>query len=619
MKKIFCLIAIVMIGLSSAASAEWTPYSILNSPLETDYISSLEVDPDGKILIGSQGLGLYVKDGDNWDIYNQLNTDVPIDYTYSLAFSADTLFLGSASGNLDTQPLGEGLSVLNLSDSTWSELNYGLGISPIITGIEIADQYRAVSTYGGGITIYDDTGWIRYQTNFRTEFTYADSQQQTFYVYPGTYIPTDYIRGLDYDSQNDILWIATLNGGAVAYTGGQWQTYDMSNTGLPSNRIQLIKADPNNSAVYFGTFGFGLARKIGDDWTVFNTGNSPLVANYIHSLEVRPDNGDLWVGTNYAINVITPEDEWSSIIPPDTNLVWGDFYSDIAFDSSGNVWASTFGGGIASKELVIESEPEPEEDSLYVDVKKLKFLLREPRRHNVTWIRANLEPTVELFEQDSISITVNSDLGQVYGWESVFGNFYHLYSRRNIDIYAAYVAGSAVVLKYFNRHNKIRLYLLDWNPDIDIENMANELDIRIKLGSYVGHDYVYIGEADPISDPDTDTLATDPGDILYSIDNDPIITDIDDEQLIPELTSIPINYPNPFNPYTSISFSIVQPGQVNLTVYDVMGRVVSVDRRYLNTGNHSISWDGTNKASGVYYYAIRCESGTQTGSMTLLK
>ena len=618
LNTIVWLTAIFSLTLISSGSAEWTPYTMMNSPLETDLISSLSVSPDGKVLIGSNGEGLYVLDGDQWSIYNENNAGVPIDYPFSLAYFQDTLFIGSASGNLDIQPLGQGLSILDLADSAWLPLNGGLEINPIITGVVITPSYRAVSTYGGGLTIFNDTGWIRYQTGLRTEFTYADSLQQTFTVTPGTYIPTDYLRGLDYDSKNNILWIATLSGGAVAYNGTTWDKYNLDNSGLPSNRIQLIKADPAHNAVYFGTFGFGLARKIGDDWTVYNIGNSPLLSNYIYSLQINPHDGALWIGTNYAINVIGPDDQWSAYVPPDSGLVWGDFYSGIVFDSLNNVWVSTFGGGIAS--MPLPYSPPPEEDSLAVDVTSLKFLFRQPRHHDVVWFRANLEPNVELADTDNVAIEITSSLGEVYNWDYSFGQFYRIFHGWGLEIYSFLDDRALMLLTYQNRRDRIKLLLIDWNPQLDRDNIQYELGMRVAMGNYVGHDSVYIGPADPSCDPDADTLDCQSGDLLLATGFYPVAVNIDDDPpATPAAIAIPYNHPNPFNPSTVISFSVAEPAMVKLNVYDVLGRVVTQKQAYFTSGNHAFNWDGSGKSSGVYFFTIQINDEIYRGSMTLLK
>jgi len=614
MIKTLCLILIALLNITAVCFADWTPYTMDNSPLETNYLSSLYVSADGRILVGSHGYGLYIKDGDNWSLFNQNNTGVPISYANSITYESDTLFVGSASGNLENEPFGEGLSVLNLADSTWMQYNMGLEINPIITGIERTPEFRAVSTYGGGVTIFNNDGWIRYQTNFRTEFSYADSQQQTFNVDPGTYLQSDYIYGLEYDSQNNILWIASLEG-AVTYSEGNWYIYDTDNSGLPSNTIRLIKADPNNTAVYFGTIGYGLVQKIGESWNIYSTGNSPILSNFIYSLEVRPDNSDLWIGTNSGLNVVSPDSSWISYIPPDSNLVEGSFYSDIAFDSSGNVWVSSFGGGMASKR--VESEPE---DSLTVDVRKLKLFIRN-QRPDITWIRAHLEPMVNLDNNDSVSITVSSELGNVYSWNNLFDLFYHVFNHGNLDIYFAYIDGSTVFLKYYNDQNRIKLYLLDWHDEINQDNLIPELNVRIKLGNYVGYDQVFIRPVNLSNDPDIDNFAYSQDDVLLSIEGDPDIVDIDDTEtdIIPEAFIIPTNYPNPFNASTRIQFSIAEPAMVKLTVYDILGRIVSIDENYFGAGSHGFEWNGFAKPSGVYFYTLQAAENIFTGKMTLLK
>ena len=85
------------------------------------------------------------------------------------------------------------------------------------------------------------------------------------------------------------------------------------------------------------------------------------------------------------------------------------------------------------------------------------------------------------------------------------------------------------------------------------------------------------------------------------------------------------NYPNPFNPSTRISYNLKSPGNVNISVYDVTGKLVrELTSGYRSAGLHSIEWDGTNQAgasvpSGMYYYKITSKDGIKTESMILLK
>ncbi len=85
------------------------------------------------------------------------------------------------------------------------------------------------------------------------------------------------------------------------------------------------------------------------------------------------------------------------------------------------------------------------------------------------------------------------------------------------------------------------------------------------------------------------------------------------------------NYPNPFNPMTSIKFDMARAGHVKLTVYDIAGRVVKtlVDE-VRPAASHVEIWDGTDNsgrrsASGTYYYQVTTDGFTDTHKMMLVK
>ena len=81
------------------------------------------------------------------------------------------------------------------------------------------------------------------------------------------------------------------------------------------------------------------------------------------------------------------------------------------------------------------------------------------------------------------------------------------------------------------------------------------------------------------------------------------------------------NYPNPFNPVTNISFSISEPGQVRLDVYNVKGQLVDTLIDSHKTGNtYNVSWNADTVTSGVYFYRLSLNNKViDTKKMTLLK
>jgi len=80
------------------------------------------------------------------------------------------------------------------------------------------------------------------------------------------------------------------------------------------------------------------------------------------------------------------------------------------------------------------------------------------------------------------------------------------------------------------------------------------------------------------------------------------------------------NYPNPFNPTTTIEYAIAQSSQVELVVYNSLGqRVKTLVNEHQSAGHHMVSFDATDLASGVYFYKISSEKFTQVKKMLLIK
>jgi N-acetylneuraminic acid mutarotase len=89
---------------------------------------------------------------------------------------------------------------------------------------------------------------------------------------------------------------------------------------------------------------------------------------------------------------------------------------------------------------------------------------------------------------------------------------------------------------------------------------------------------------------------------------------------MPETHTVLGNYPNPFNPSTTISYTLNLSGNVQLAVYDVNGReVAKLVNGYVQAGNHSVTFDGSNLASGVYVYTLSANGQTATAKMVLMK
>jgi hypothetical protein len=85
------------------------------------------------------------------------------------------------------------------------------------------------------------------------------------------------------------------------------------------------------------------------------------------------------------------------------------------------------------------------------------------------------------------------------------------------------------------------------------------------------------------------------------------------------------NFPNPFNPNTTIRYNLPQPAYVELRIYDVRGALVrTLVAEHQAAGEKQVSWDGrldsgSQAASGVYFYQLKTDKFSRTRKMILLR
>ena len=96
-----------------------------------------------------------------------------------------------------------------------------------------------------------------------------------------------------------------------------------------------------------------------------------------------------------------------------------------------------------------------------------------------------------------------------------------------------------------------------------------------------------------------------------------ILVNVGENKELPLVYSLSQNYPNPFNPSTTITYELPKTSHVSLSVFDILGREVSVlvnERK--ETGVHEVKFDGSSLASGAYL--CRLQAGTFVQSRKLL-
>ncbi|MHB9029055.1 MAG: T9SS type A sorting domain-containing protein, partial [Candidatus Latescibacterota bacterium] len=93
---------------------------------------------------------------------------------------------------------------------------------------------------------------------------------------------------------------------------------------------------------------------------------------------------------------------------------------------------------------------------------------------------------------------------------------------------------------------------------------------------------------------------------------------VKDEQ--PAAFSVAQNVPNPFNPTTTISFTLAKSGRTTVEIFNTAGQKVdTILNANLKAGSHSVTWNASRFSAGVYFYTIKTSEITKTMKMTLLR
>jgi hypothetical protein len=125
-----------------------------------------------------------------------------------------------------------------------------------------------------------------------------------------------------------------------------------------------------------------------------------------------------------------------------------------------------------------------------------------------------------------------------------------------------------------------------------------------------------IDAGDPSLPLDPDDTVTDIGALYFDqslgIENQPHSS--------PSQYNLQQAFPNPFNPTTTIGYTLQTSGQVDLVVYDLSGRqVASLVNGWRTAGDHEVTFDATGLAAGMYVYRINAAEFSASGKMVLLK
>jgi hypothetical protein len=170
------------------------------------------------------------------------------------------------------------------------------------------------------------------------------------------------------------------------------------------------------------------------------------------------------------------------------------------------------------------------------------------------------------------------------------------------DVIDSYKGESVIELALFD---KLVYYYFELNDEKSARTISDELDKQFpeSMGSIEAHkilgDEEYFGKIGVVKQVQKGSTNQSSSNLKYALFE---------------------NYPNPFNPTTTISYTIPEAGRVSIKVFDVLGReVAELINGFVSSGKHDVVWDGTNFASGIYFYRITFGNQTLYKKMLMMK
>ncbi|MDO9578426.1 MAG: two-component regulator propeller domain-containing protein [Candidatus Cloacimonadales bacterium] len=517
--------------------------------------------------------------GNNWQIFNESNSGYPADAGfYCIVFDENNImWIGSESGLLKFE---NSLFTIFNSDNSGLPGNDIMGL------------------------VVDNSGllWIGTRTSGMASF---DGVQWEVYNNENSDYPSGWLRNLQIDCNGNI-WIATSSR-VSKFDGENFASIAVSNSILTTNNLTCIALGLDGTK-WIGTWFHSLYSVGSDGWNCYDTENSGLPYSNINCVEID-SYGDKWIGTDLGV-AIYDDYNWCVFNTENSELPSNEIEA-IAFGPDGVVWIGT-DDGLARFNLISwnvynttnSQLPHNHIQSLVVD------------DDDVLWVGTN----------DNFA-SFDGENWSVYDLMALGFEFNSVVDIAIDEFGSKWIAVPAEGLIHFNG---INWQLFDsvnsdlpsnWVKDITIDEygakwIATTNGIaKLNDNLWTVYDFSNSGlphnrvKAICIDENNTKWIATEGGLGVYNENGIPVST-FEFELPVNINNSVLSNYPNPFNPSTTISFELTAKDAqgAKLEIYNLKGQKVKSfsNLQITQSINHQIIWDGTDQtgksvSSGIYF------------------
>ncbi|MBN2835998.1 MAG: T9SS type A sorting domain-containing protein [Candidatus Delongbacteria bacterium] len=577
-------------GLYRYDGEDWTLFDSTNSPIYTDKVNSIAVDRFNKIWITlgfeyTQNLkkNIVSFDGENWESYD-------FDYfSHRLKYNPNTADLWSMSYG--------GVVYKFSSDGTTTVFgggSIGLTWQVYIYNLSVIDNQVWLST-NEGLFLYDNVFWSKYDTeavgiesesitNYNEDPTGMMwiSSYKDLFNYDGNYlniynpdncgISCYSITEIDFDSNNN-PWLVTKDG-LISKNGELWEDHPLN---FYYNCSELTISE--DDIKWISTEGNGIYKYVNEEYININSLNSNIVTDSLRAIQADGDSV-IWLGTiNYDNVDIIKYNYKESIFKNFGFSDYGvevDIVMETEVDKDGNLWVATSNQGLlffnGDNWLIYNSSNSllPSDDVYDISINE----------NNMVWI-ATKEGLAIL--ENGIILVYDHSNSPLYG-----GTVWQVcYDSDNIC--------------WVHDHNG-EIYKFDGSEWVEYSNFFGYSVVDINVDANSNKWFV-------LSDFKKEVL-------VY---NENGVRVVEDNDIVPEEMEIITNYPNPFNPTTTISFALPCSDKVKISIFSITGSKIYESSNTYNSGINKFIFDGSRFASGQYFYKIESKDFSQVRKMLLLK
>jgi ligand-binding sensor domain-containing protein len=582
----------------------FVPYSAGSDPIWGQVIRGMALDQQGVPWLGwyntSNGtFGISHFADSFWISQSMSDLGLPNQDIFGLAHDGSRLWLGTGTGQLFSIDSG-GAQIHDLTQPPYN--------MHVVTDMAVDSQNRLLAAFRA----WDGKGYLLRRQGDGWEL-----------LDPNQVPHLNSTRAIMEDATGRI-WLGT-GGGVAIHDGTSWSAFDCSNSPLPTNNLGCLTID-HQGDLWMSLHDFqggtsALAKKSGDNWTFMYSTEYSYLRNP-HELAFSPD-GTMWFRDNYFGGIVSFDGtNWTRYHLIFQNLPEGTL-NLLRLDGNGIPWITISSQDYQTRVYRLEQGAWAEKAVLLPGVLDMAF-----DGVNNAWL-ATTGGLVYLGDSTEIYNTQNSGLTNNQVQCLAIGADRKLWIGTSSGL-CSYLNGVWETWDISHGNHPFRCFLdLVAAPDGRVWGATQntglvcfdgtEFSVFMENNSPLTYNRIKELELDPQGNLWMDSLGQ--GIIRFH----PSTTSANDPAQVPPQLPCLSNFPNPFNPSTTIRFTLPESGPASLGIYNLRGQLVrELCSSNLKDGEHSYVWDGRDSrgndvSSGVYFARLKTGTNSRSHKLLLMK